>query len=138
MRSGRYVLECPLPTRSLKCVQCSSSSAAFRSIPASAQTWRLQPRVQTEIRADINQLQNQIQQAAQLRTISQREAVALRRQSVDLRRLLNQYNRNGLSRQEMTDLELRINRVRQNLRLERRDWMAAAADKLHQDRKGRP
>ena len=100
----------------------AAASAAIGSVPAPAQTWRLQPRVQTEIRADINQLQNQVQQAAQRRTISQREAVALRRQSVDLRRLLNQYNRNGLSRQEVTDLELRINRVRQNLRLERRDW----------------
>jgi len=100
----------------------AAASAALGSVPASAQAWRLQPRVQTQIRADINQLQSQIQQAAQRRTISQREAVTLRRQSVDLRRLLNQYNRNGLNRQEVTDLELRINQVRQNLRLERRDW----------------
>jgi hypothetical protein len=99
-----------------------AASAAFGSVPAAAQAWRVQPRVQTQIRADINQLQSQIQRAAQRRTISQREAVTLRRQSVDLRQLFAQYNRNGLSRQEVAALELRINRVRQNLRLERRDW----------------
>ena len=99
-----------------------AASAALGSVPASAQTWRLQPRVQTQIRADINQLQSQIQLAAQRRTISQREAVTLRRQAVDLRQLLAQYNHNGLTRPEVTTLELRINQVRQNLRLERRDW----------------
>ena len=100
----------------------AAASAAIGSVPASAQTWRLQPRAQTQIRTDIKQLQSQMELAAQRRTISQREAVVLRRQSVDRRRLLNHYNRNGLSRQEVTDLELRINRVRQNLRLKRRDW----------------
>ncbi len=99
-----------------------AASAAFGSVPASAQVWRLQPRVQTQIRADINQLQGLIQTAAQRRTISRREAVSLRRQAIDLRQLLAQYNRNGLSRQEVTTLELRTNQVRQNLRLERRDW----------------
>lgn len=100
----------------------AAASAALAAAPASAQIWQIQPRVQTQIRSDINQLQNQIQVAAQRRTISQREAVGLRRQAVDLRRMLAQYNRNGLSRQEVAALESRINRVRQNLRLERRDW----------------
>lgn len=99
-----------------------AASAVAASMPAAAQAWRLQPRVQTQIRADINQLQNQVQRAAQRRTISQREAVALRRQSVDLRQMLAQYSRNGLTRQEVTTLERGINQVRQNLRLERRDW----------------
>lgn len=99
-----------------------AASATLAAVPASAQVWHIQPRVQTQIRSDINQLQNQIQVAAQRRTISQREAVSLRRQAVDLRQLLAQYNRNGLSRQEVTALENRINNVRQNLRLERRDW----------------
>ena len=99
-----------------------AASATLAAVPASAQVWQIQPRVQTQIRSDINQLQNQIQVAAQRRTISQREAVSLRRQAVDLRQLLAQYNRNGLSRQEVTALENRINNVRQNLRLERRDW----------------
>ena len=99
-----------------------AASATIAAVPASAQVWRIQPRVQAQIRSDINQLQSQIQTAAQRRTISQREAVTLRRQAVDIRQLLAQYNRNGLSRQEVTALESRINRVRQNLRLERRDW----------------
>lgn len=99
-----------------------AASAAVAAVPASARIWQVQPRVQTQIRSDINQLQNQIQVAAQRRTISQREAVSLRRQAVDIRQLLARYNRNGLSRQEVTALESRINRVRQNLRLERRDW----------------
>ena len=100
----------------------AAATAAFVAVPASAQVWRVQPRVQVQIRTDINQLQSQIQRAAQRRTISQREAVALRRQAVDVRQRLAQYNRNGLSRQEVAVLELRVNQVRQNLRLERRDW----------------
>ena len=103
-------------------ISLAAGSVAFGAVPASAQVWRLQPQVQTQIRADIDQLQTQIQRAAQRRTISQREAVSLRRQAVDLRQRFAQYSRNGLSRQEVTALEQRINQVRQNLRLERRDW----------------
>ena len=97
-------------------------SAAFSAVPASAQSWKVQPRVQQEIRSDINQLQNQIQRAQQRHTISVREATGLRREAANLRQLFARYNRNGLDRTEIRTLESRVNNLRQRLRLERRDW----------------
>ncbi len=90
--------------------------------PAVAQPWRLQPTVQREIQRDINQLQNRIRRAAQRRTISQREAVGLRRDAIGIQRLYNRFARNGLTRPEVAQLELGVNRVHQRLRYERRDW----------------
>ncbi len=90
--------------------------------PAAAQPWRLQPTIQREIQRDINQLHNRISRAAQRRTISRREATGLRRDAVGLQRLYNRYARNGLTRPEVAQLELGVNRVHQRLRLERRDW----------------
>ena len=97
-------------------------SATIAAVPASAQAWHIQPRVQREIQQDINQLQNQIQRAAQRRTISQREATGLRRDAINLQRSYNSYSRNGLSRAEVANLQVGVNRVHAKLRLERRDW----------------
>ena len=99
-----------------------AASAAISSVPAAAQTWVLRPTIRSQIRADINQLQNQIQRAQQNRRISVREATGLRRQATNVRQLLARYSRNGLSRTEVATLESRVNDVRQRLRLERRDW----------------
>ncbi|HEX8444877.1 MAG TPA: hypothetical protein VF631_14655 [Allosphingosinicella sp.] len=99
-----------------------AASAAVSSVPASAQTWVLRPTVRSEIRADINQLQNQIQRSQRNGRISEREATGLRRQAANVRQLLARYSRNGLSRAEVATLEMRVNDLRQRLRLERRDW----------------
>jgi hypothetical protein len=97
-------------------------SATIAAVPASALAWRVQPRVQREIQQDINQLQNRIQRAAQRRTISQREAMGLRRDAIHLQRTYNDYSRNGLNRGEVASLQAQVNRVHARLRLERRDW----------------
>jgi hypothetical protein len=99
-----------------------AASAALSAVPASAQSWRIQPRVQQEIRGYIDQLQNQIQRAQQRRTISAREAGGLRQQAVALRQTYARYNRNGLDRTEVRTLQNQVNTLRQRLRLERRDW----------------
>ncbi|MDT9598969.1 hypothetical protein [Sphingosinicella rhizophila] len=98
------------------------ASTAIAAAPASAQMWRLQPSVQRQIQGDINQLERQIQRAQQRRAISPREAQGLRRDALNLQRLYNRYGRNGLDRREVADLEMQTNRLRQRLRLERRDW----------------
>jgi hypothetical protein len=98
------------------------ASVALPMAPAPAQIWRLQPSVHRQIQADINQLENQIQRARQRRAISPREAVSLRRDAIDVRRLYGRYSRNGLNRVEVAELERQINRLHQRLRLERRDW----------------
>lgn len=90
--------------------------------PASAQSWRLSNTVQRQIQADINQLGRQVDRAAQNRRISQREATQLRRDALNLQRNLNRFSRNGLDRNEVAQLERQTNAVRQQLRLERRDW----------------
>src|SRR5688500_5559588 len=98
----------------------AAATAFLSAMPASAQSWRLQPAVAREIQRDINQLDNQITRAEQRRTISRREATGLRRQAVDLQRTYNRFSRNGLDRREVAALEMSVNRVRQNF--ERRDW----------------
>jgi hypothetical protein len=99
-----------------------AASAALSAMPASAQVWKAQPRVQQEIRSDINQLQNQIQRAQQRHTISAREATGLRREATNIRQTFARYNRNGLDRNEVRTLQNQVNNLRQRLRLERRDW----------------
>ena len=42
--------------------------------------------------------------------------------ALGLQRLYNRYSRNGFDRAEVTQLEAQMNRLRQRLRLERRDW----------------
>jgi hypothetical protein len=90
--------------------------------PAMHDGWRLTPARSTEIRQDINSLRNAIDRAAARRTISQREATGLRRQARDVQRLYAQYQRGGLTRAEVRNLQDRVNSVRVALRMERRDW----------------
>lgn len=98
------------------------TSTALLATPAAAQTWRVAPSVQQQIRSDINQLDRQIERSQQRRVISQREAQSLRRDALQLRRTLIRFSRNGLDRTEVRQLEISVNQVRQRLRLERRDW----------------
>lgn len=84
--------------------------------------WYLTPQRNTQIRQDINSLNNAIDRAAARRTISQREAAGLRQQARDVQRLYAQYQRGGLDRGEVRNLQNRVNSVRVALRMERRDW----------------
>lgn len=99
-------------------------SAAIVATPAAAQpgAWRLQPGAAREIQQDINQLDRQITRAQQRRQISAREATGLRRDAIQVRQLYARYARNGLNRQEVRDLQTRVNRLHVRLRLEQRDW----------------
>lgn len=74
-----------------------------------------------EIRRDINQLENRIQQAQRRGTISPREAMGLRRDVNRLEAEFSRFSRNGLDRREIGQLRAGINRVEARLRMERRD-----------------
>lgn len=74
-----------------------------------------------DIRQQINGLNRDIDRAAARRTISNREATALRRDAVQVQRLYAQYARNGLNRAEMNTLRNRVDRIEVALRAERRD-----------------
>lgn len=98
------------------------AGAAIAATPASAQPWSFSPAQSRQVSMEINQLQNQIQRAQQRRAISVREATGLRRQVTQLQRQHMQFARNGLNRQEVRLLQSGVNRIRQTLRLERRDF----------------
>ena len=97
------------------------ATAALASMPATAQSWGARAPAQRQLQNDINQLERRIQTAAARRTISQREAAGLRREALQVQRLYNRYSRNGLDRREVAQLENQVNRLKQRLRVERRD-----------------
>jgi len=99
-----------------------TTAAVTAAAPASAQHWHIQPHAQRQIAGDINQLDNKINRAIAKRTVSQREAVGLRRQANYLKQTYYRFTRNGLTRPEGAQLEAGVNQLHQRLRLERRDW----------------
>lgn len=94
-------------------------AATFATPAAAAPNWHTNG---AEIRRDISQLDNRIDRALKNRTISRVEAQRLQRNVDELQRLYSVYSRNGLSRSEIQTLQIRIDRVQQQLRHERRDW----------------
>lgn len=84
--------------------------------------WRMTPSRNADIRQDINRLRQDIDRAWARRTISRAEATRLRGMAQDIQRLYASYARNGLTWTEVNALEIRVNRVRVALRMERRDW----------------
>jgi len=84
--------------------------------------WALTPARNAEIRADINGLRQAIDRAAARRTISPREATALRSNARETQRIYASYARGGLTRSEVSALQNRVNAIRGQLRMERRDW----------------
>lgn len=75
----------------------------------------------SNIRADINGLNRDIDRAAANRRISSREAMGLKRDANQVQRLYAQYARNGLTRSETQTLQNRVDRINVALRAERRD-----------------
>jgi len=101
----------------------TAAIATVAASPADARVWRVRPAARVQINQDINQLNRQIVRAQRRHTITRREALTLRSQSAQLRSLYYRYSRNGLTRGEVWTLESRVNRIRANLRLSRRNWM---------------
>lgn len=69
----------------------------------------------------LDQVDFRIQRSLQRRMISPREAVSLRREANDIRVRVNVRGRNGLTGREFAQLQVRVNRLEQRLRFERRD-----------------
>jgi hypothetical protein len=66
-------------------------------------------------------LDRRIDQGVRNGALTRREASGLRAELNALVRLERQYSRNGLSRQEVRDLDHRFDRLSQRVRIERRD-----------------
>ena len=74
----------------------------------------------TAIARTISEVSRDIDRAAARRTISAREASALRKDASQLQKLHAQYARNGLTRTELRTLENRVDRLRLALRADMR------------------
>jgi hypothetical protein len=74
-----------------------------------------------ELLRDLNRAESQIDRSVQRRIISRREAFSLRREANQIRMRLNFALRGGLSGREFGELRVRVNRLEQRLRIERRD-----------------
>ena len=98
------------------------AGAMVAAAPAAAQSWRFQGGAYNQMRAEIQQLDTQISRAESNRRISRREAQGLRRQMITLQRNFASFNRNGIDRREHAVLDSQLRQIRQNLRVERRDY----------------
>ena len=74
-----------------------------------------------ELLRDLNRAESQIERAVSRRIISRREAISLRREANQIRMRLNYALRGGLSGREFGELRVRVNRLEQRIRIERRD-----------------
>ncbi|HET9428693.1 MAG TPA: hypothetical protein VFO69_10075 [Allosphingosinicella sp.] len=69
----------------------------------------------------LNEVDARIDRQMRRGNISRREGIALNRQANQIRNRLARASRNGLSGREFAELRVQVNRLEQNLRLERRD-----------------
>jgi len=101
----------------------AASLALGVAAPASAAVWNA-----GQLRQEINQLDRQIDRAEARRTISQREARQLDRQVDRLEDAFRAYARGGFTRYELASLNNGIDRVKSQLRAERRDFDRRAGE----------
>ena len=117
-------------------VSVAIATATLAAVPAAAQYrdsgwnqrdsdgWRhrgpSRPAVSNLLR-QLDQVETRIQRSSRRGMISQREAYSLRRNANQIRGQLQYSSRNGLSGREFADLQVRVNRLEQRLRVERND-----------------
>ena len=102
-------------------ISLAIASATVVASPAVAQRYGGQGHQGAQIQREINQLENRIQRSAQNGRISRREALSLRREANALQRDYYRFARNGLDRGEYRNLQVRLDRLQNRLRIERRD-----------------
>ena len=73
------------------------------------------------IRSQINQLEQRINRNDNRDRISEREAAGLRREVRDIALQFRAFNRNGLDNREFRTLQIRIDRAKARLQIERND-----------------
>lgn len=73
------------------------------------------------IRSQINQLEQRVNRSDNRDRISEREAAGLRREVRDISLQFRSFNRNGLDNREFRTLQIRIDRAKARLQVERND-----------------
>ena len=114
-------------------ISVAIATATIAAVPAAAQSYaqrgggygwnRGGPSRQAvnELLRDLTRAENQIDRAAARRAISRREAISLRREAQQIRFRLNAALRGGINGREFGELRVRVNRLEQRVRIERRD-----------------
>ena len=111
-------------------VSVAIATATLAAVPAAAQYrdhnagWNQRgpgrPAVNNLLR-QLNRVDQRVNRSLQRRIISPREAFSLRRESNQIRTRLAVAARNGLNGREFANLQVRVNRLEQRVRHERRD-----------------
>lgn len=91
------------------------------STAASAQGWRLEPRVQRELQTDVDQLSTLVAR----HPASTQERRELEDAIHALDRSFVRFTHDGLDRDEISELQSRVNIIRRRLRLDLRHWTTA-------------
>jgi hypothetical protein len=115
-------------------VSVAIATATLAAVPAAAQYqdrhWDDRPgyghrtnwQAVNDLRRDLAQIEDRINRSARRGQISQREAFGLRREANRIENRLQRASRGGLSGREFAELRVSVNRLRQHLRVERRDF----------------
>jgi len=96
-------------------------SAVEQRINQSEQAIRVAETRRDNVQRTLAQVETRIYRSARRGDISQREAFRLNRNANQIRGQLQYSSRNGLSGREFADLQVRVNRLEQRLRVERQD-----------------
>ena len=99
-----------------------ASAQVHRQSNTYERNWHPTPAANAMIRRDINDLRQAVNRSERRGRLSQREWSRLRNEVRNIQSLYARYSRNGLTRNEVATLEMRINRARMMLRMERRDY----------------
>ena len=118
-------------------ISAAIATATLASVPALAQdygrpgydhrddrgNWNRGPSraAVNELLGDLNRAENRIERSVRFRAISPREAMSLRAEARNIRVRLNFAMRGGISGREFGELRVRVNRLEQRVRFERRD-----------------
>jgi chromosome segregation ATPase len=95
----------------------AASLALGIAVPASAAAWN----APGQLRQQIAQLDRQIDRAEANRTISRWEARQLDQRVANIRAMFNSYARGGFTRQELKNLDNRVDEVKRQLAIQKRD-----------------
>ncbi len=115
-------------------VSVAVATAALAAVPAAAQYqdrhWddrgyghhRMNWQALSDLRRDLARIEDRIDRSARRGMISRREAFGLRREADRIENRLQRASRGGLSGREFAQLRVDVNRLRQHLQFERRDF----------------
>ena len=120
-------------------VSVALATAALAAVPATAQYqdrhWddrgsygdrghghRVSWQAVNDLRRDLARIEDRIDRSARRGAISRREAFGLRREADRIENRLQRASRGGISGREFAQLRVEVNRLRQHLQVERRDF----------------